>query len=336
MAPGHLTMTENKKKVAAYWASSCGGCDVALLGLHEKIVDLLENAEIVFWPAATDFKYDDLKGYPDDEIDITFFNGGIRTDENEEIANLLRKKSKTLVAYGSCAAQGGIPGLANMSSREELLETVYTKTPTTHNPEGLIPSEVSTRDGVELRLPGLQERVRSLEQAVDVDFFIPGCPPPPNLTQKFLGALLEGELPEKGSVFAGERTVCDECDREWKGKSISEVRRPHEVEIDPDVCLLDQGIICMGPATRSGCGAGCPEVNVPCKGCFGPPAKVDDQGTEMLNSLASILQVGEEGKGLEEERNILSGLRDPIGSFYTYSLPSSIFGGRVDDGGKDE
>ncbi|MFW6049457.1 MAG: oxidoreductase [Candidatus Bipolaricaulota bacterium] len=336
MAPGHLTMSKEKMKFAAYWASSCGGCDVALLGLHESILDLLDHADIVFWPAATDFKYDDLRGYQDDEIDITFFNGGIRTDENEEVAHLLREKSKTLVAYGSCAAQGGIPGLANLSSREQLLETVYTDNPTTDNPDNVIPEEVSSRNERELRLPGLQERVRDLGQVVEVDLVVPGCPPPPDLTGDFLQALLDGGLPEGGSVFAGQKTVCDECNREWKGESISEIHRPHEVDIDPDACLLDQGIICMGPATRSGCGAGCPEVNAPCKGCFGPPAKVDDQGTEMLNSLASILQVGEEGKGMEEEMNILTDLPDPIGSFYAYSLPTSIFGGGVEDGGKDE
>jgi len=304
---------------------------VALLGLHEKIVDLVKYADIVFWPAATDFKYEDLKGYTEDEIDITFFNGGIRTSENEELANLLRKKSKILVAYGSCAAQGGIPGLANLSSRKQLFDTVYVNNATTDNPDKTVPLEVTKKNNRKLTLPELEESVRSLNQVVKVDYLIPGCPPPPELTSDFLELLINDELPEKDAVIAGKKTICDECPREWQGKSIDKINRPHDTEIDPDMCLLDQGIICMGPATRSGCGAACPEKNQPCKGCFGPPENVNDQGTEMLNSLASVLQIGEEGTALEQEWNTLNNLPDPVGSFYTYSLPTSIFGGRVED-----
>ncbi len=56
----------------------------------------------------------------------------------------------------------------------------------------------------------------------------------------------------------------------------------------------------------------------------------------MLNSLASILQIGEEGKALESEKELLSNLPDPIGTFYNFSLPNSIFGGKVEDGGRNE
>lgn len=331
-----MSKKESKKKVAAYWAASCGGCDVALLGLHERILDLLDFADIAFWPAATDFKYEDLKGYERNEIDLTFFNGGIRTSENREIAEIIREKSELLVAYGSCAHQGGIPGLANMSSHEEMFETVYKNNPTTVNPEGVVPQELTEREEGNLNLPGLQKRVKSLSQVVEVDYTVPGCPPPPELTEDFLDLLLAGNLPPKGSVIAGEKTVCDECSREWNKETIDEFHRPQEVEIDPDKCLLDQGIICMGPVTRSGCEASCPQVNLPCKGCFGPPQKVEDQGTEMLNSLASVVQIGEEGGSLEGEKTLLSNLPDTIGTFYNFSLANSIFGGKVSDGGNDE
>ncbi|MFP4202487.1 MAG: oxidoreductase [Candidatus Acetothermia bacterium] len=326
---------ESKKKIAAYWASSCGGCDMALLGLHERILELLDYGDIAFWPAATDFKYEDLRGYEEDELDLTFFNGGIRTEENEEIANLLREKSKLMVAYGSCAHLGGLPGLANMSDNEEVLDTVYRENPTTNNPDRVVPKESSNEKGQGLELPGLQERVEGLSRVVDVDYTIPGCPPPPDLTGEFLDLLTDDYLPEKGSVVAGEKTVCDECDREWNRESIDELRRPNEVDIDTEKCLLDQGVICLGPATRSGCGGSCPAVNQPCRGCFGPPPEVQDQGAEMMNSLASILQIGEEGKGLDRERNLLGGISDPIGTFYPFSLAESIFGGKVEDGGKD-
>jgi len=329
-------MPKNKKKIGAYWAASCGGCDVALLGLHERILDLLDFADIAFWPAATDFKYEDLKGYGKNELDLTFFNGGIRTSENEEIAKLLREKSEILVAYGSCAHQGGIPGLANMSGKNELFDTVYKQTPTSNNPDNTVPLESTKRNGEVLNLPEIEDRVRSLDGVVEVDYTVPGCPPPPELTEDFLDLLTKGELPEKGSVVAGSKTVCDECSREWNRETIDELSRPQEVEIDPEKCLLDQGIICMGPVTRSGCGGSCPEVNMPCKGCFGPPPKVEDQGTEMLNSLASVLQLGEEGQALEQEREMLSSLPDPIGTFYTFSLSNSIFGGKVSEGGEND
>lgn len=327
---------ENKKKVAAYWASSCGGCDVALLGLHERILDLLDFAEIAFWPAATDFKYEKLRGYKRDELDLTFFNGGIRTEENKEIANLLREKSKLMVAYGSCAHLGGIPGLANMSDKEDIFDTVYRENPTTENPNRTVPEKSTSGKSGRLELPGLQEKVRSLDRVVEVDYTIPGCPPPPDLTEEFLDLLIEDYLPEKGTVVAGEKTVCDECDREWNQESIDELRRPNKVDIDSEKCLLDQGVICLGPATRSGCGGSCPSVNQPCRGCFGPPPEVQDQGAEMMNSLASILQIGEEGQSLDLERDLLESLPDPVGTFYPFSLPESIFGGKLEDGGTNE
>ncbi len=331
-------MSENvsKKKIGAYWAASCGGCDVALLGLHERILDLLDYAEVAFWPAATDFKYGDLKKYKRNEIDLTFFNGGIRTSENEEVAGLLREKSELLVAYGSCAHQGGIPGLANMSDREGIFDAVYRHNPTTVNPEGSVPLELSEASGRELELPGFRERVSNLDRIVEVDYTVPGCPPPPELTESLLDALLNDELPPRGSVLAGEKTVCDECSREWNKETIDALHRPQEITIDPEECLLDQGIICMGPVTRSGCEASCPEKNLPCKGCFGPPPRVEDQGAEMLNSLASVLELGEEGKALEGEKELLGGLPDPVGTFYSFSLANSIFGGKVSDGGEDE
>ena len=226
--------------------------------------------------------------------------------------------------------------MANMSEKNDLLDTVYKGTSTTDNPDGTVPRGSTEIDGKVLNLPGLKERLESLDRAVEVDYTVPGCPPPPDLTGDFLDLLIRGELPENGSVIAGNKTVCDECSREWNRKTIDKLVRPQEADIDPDKCLLDQGIICMGPATRSGCEGSCPEVNMPCKGCFGPPPKVEDQGTKMLNSLASILQLEEEGQALEQERDLLSNLPDPIGTFYSFSLSNSIFGGKVPGGGEND
>ncbi len=108
---------EKKGKLALYWAASCGGCEIAVLALNEKILDVAAAFDIVFWPVAIDAKVHDVEQMADGEIDVCLFNGGIRTSEQEYMAHLLRKKSKVLVAFGSCAHEGCIPGLANLSNR---------------------------------------------------------------------------------------------------------------------------------------------------------------------------------------------------------------------------
>ena len=104
----------DKLKLALYWAASCGGCEIAVIELGERLLDLIQAANIVFWPAGMDFKYADVEAMPDGYIDVCLFNGAILTSENEHIAELLRAKSKIMVAFGSCAQEGCIPGLANL------------------------------------------------------------------------------------------------------------------------------------------------------------------------------------------------------------------------------
>ena len=99
-----------------YWAASCGGCEIAVLNIHEGILDVDANFEVVFWPVAMDAKYKDVEAMADGAITLCLFNGSIRNSENEEMAHLLRRKSKVLVAFGSCACEGRIPGLANLYS----------------------------------------------------------------------------------------------------------------------------------------------------------------------------------------------------------------------------
>ena len=85
-------MSKNKLKIAFYWAASCGGCEIAVLDLNEKILDVVQLADIVFWPVAIDIKYKDVEAMPDKSIDITFFNGSIRNSEQEHMAKVLRAK----------------------------------------------------------------------------------------------------------------------------------------------------------------------------------------------------------------------------------------------------
>jgi F420-non-reducing hydrogenase small subunit len=100
--------TNGKLKIGMYWAASCGGCDISLLEIGPHLLELIAAADVVFWPCAADFKYKDVAAYPDGYIDVCFFNGGVRNSEQEQVARLLRAKSKTLAAYGACACDGGI------------------------------------------------------------------------------------------------------------------------------------------------------------------------------------------------------------------------------------
>lgn len=308
-----------KAKIAFYWAASCGGCEIAVLDINEKILDIVAKADIVFWPVAIDIKYKDVDAMPDKSIDACFFNGAIRTEENERIAKLLRAKSKILVAFGSCACDGCVNGLANLWDKETTFQRLYMETPSTKNPESITPmTSVQVKEG-ELELPEFYDTVKTLAQTVDVDYFISGCPPPiPSIIQAF-ETILSGKLPPKGSSFLPNKSICDECPREKKERKLSQIKRIYEIDDDLKTCFWDQGVICMGPATRAGCGAQCPKVNIPCTGCDGPAPRVTDQGAAIISALSSIAT----------DPSVIDQIVDPIGTFYKYSLANSILRRKV-------
>ena len=319
-----------KPKIALYWCASCGGCEEATVDLAEKLLELAEMVEIVFWPVAMDFKISDLEKLPDNSITASIINGGIRVSEHERVVKLLRKKSKFVLAYGACACWGGIPGLANLSSREEIMERIYLDNPTTVNPEKILPEEKVEADGVELELPEFLPYLKPLDKVVEVDYYIPGCPPTPEVTWNALTSLLSGKLPPKHSVIgASNKSLCNECplnDTKPEKIKIEEFKRPQEIIVDPEKCLLLQGLPCLGPVTRGGCGALCIKAGMPCTGCFGPLDRVRDFGGKALSFLASILAADTE----EEAERKLSKLVDPVGLVYKYYLPASMLGKRAE------
>ncbi len=320
-------MTE-KPKIALYWCSSCGGCEESVVDLAEDILQVSEMADIVFWPVAMDFKYKDLEALNDGEIAATLINGAIRMDEQEEMARLLRRKSEVLMAHGSCAHLGGIPGLANFFERQDVLDRSYKEVPSVKNPEGTLPEVQSVADGRELKLSGFHDRVRALNQVVDVDYYIPGCPPTPELIKDAIIMALEGRLPPKGSVLAERKALCDTCPRRDSRPErlrIKEFKRLHQTEWDPEKCFLNQALICLGPATRGGCMARCIHANMPCRGCFGPTDDVRDQGAKSLSFLASMIDSTDE----KELERIADSIPDPAGLFYRYSLASSLLKGKI-------
>jgi F420-non-reducing hydrogenase small subunit len=312
-----------KPLVAFYWCASCGGCEESVVDLAEDLLKVVEAVEFRLFPVAMDFKYSDVEALPDKALAVSFINGAIRTEEQEHIAKLLRQKSQIVVAYGACAHLGGIPGLANVANKKEIFETAYKTTPSTVNPKGIFPQTVTDTPYGKLKLPEIYDSVQTLNQTIDVDYYLPGCAPPPDLVMKAITAILEGNLPAKGSVLASEKALCETCERN-KSKpdklAIKDIKRISEVIADPEKCFLAEGIICVGPATRGGCGERCINANMPCRGCFGPTKEVKDMGARFLSGLASIIDVDDEA----EMEKVAQSVIDPIGLFYMYTLPSSI------------
>ncbi|MGW8250887.1 MAG: NADH-quinone oxidoreductase subunit B family protein, partial [Anaerolineales bacterium] len=310
--------TNGKPKFAMYWAASCGGCEIAVLNIGEKILDVDANFEVAFWPVAMDAKYKDVAAMPDKSILLTLFNGGIRNDENEEIARLLRQKSQILVAFGSCACEGCIPGLANLSKPEDIFNTAY-GTVSTENPDNLRPQiEYEMPEGM-IHIPEFYPILKTLDQVVPVDYYMPGCPPESHQIAAVIDLVLkvlkgEASLPPAGATIgAGGSTVCDDCPRERNVKTIKEFVRIQDVKhIDPNLCLLEQGIPCNGPATRNGCGALCPSASAQCIGCYGPAEGVIDYGARLITAFASVIDSNDP----EEIDRILDGIPDPVGQFY--------------------
>lgn len=316
-----------RPKLALYWAASCGGCEVAVLDVEEKLLDVASHFDLVFWPVALDFKYRDVEAMPDGGIDLCLFNGAIRTGENEAVARLLRAKSKVLVAFGSCASEGCIPGLANLTTREDILDWVFRDSPSTDNAANVRPApRVEVPEGT-IEIPEFHATVRTLAQVVPVDYFVPGCPPQPPQILAVLTAIMEGRpLPPPGSVVgAADKTCCDECGRVRREKRVKRIHRPSEIEANSEECLLDQGLICLGPATRGGCGGLCVKANMPCRGCYGPAPNVADQGAKMVSALSSVI----DAQDADEIEFILDQIVDPVGTFYRFSVPHSMLRGKV-------
>lgn len=312
-----------KPKVAFYWCASCGGCEETVVDLAEKILDVAAAVDIVFWPVAMDFKRQDVEAMADGSIVATFLNGAVRTTEQEEMVHLLRRKSQLLIAFGACSQLGGIPGLANLSGRDEVLATVYRDSPSVVNPEGTLPAREWRGNGWKLHLPGLYDTVRTLDQVTEVDYYVPGCAPTPELLLKAVQALLSGALPPKGSVLAPDVALCDECPRKASKPddlALKAFKRPSEVLLDEEQCLLAQGVLCMGPATRAGCEAACVKGNMPCTGCFGPTSRVRDQGAKALSGFASLVGSNDAA----EIEGITGAIADPVGTLYRYGLAASL------------
>jgi F420-non-reducing hydrogenase small subunit len=303
-----------KPKVAFYWCASCGGCEEAVLDLAEDLLAITDAVEIVFWPVALDFKERDVAAMADGAIDISFINGAVRTTHQLEMARLMRRKSRIVVAFGACAQMGGIPGLSNLTTAQATLQEAYGDS---------APRQIWQDNGFTLTLPKLFDSVFPLERTIPVDYTVPGCPPSPAVVAEAFHILLGAALPEPGAVLAPDRAMCDECPRRDSHPQDLQVQRflrVQEVVVDPAICIMAQGVPCLGPATRAGCGARCIKGNMPCTGCFGPTRSMREYGGKALCSIAYIT-AADDAPSIDRA---LDGIVDPVGTFYRYSLPASF------------
>ena len=295
--------------VAEEWLNICGGCEVSILDIGEKLLDLLPSLDFVHMPVLMDHKYFGQTGEGSEleipEADVGLISGGIRNEKERHVAEEMRKKCKTLIALGSCACYGGIPAMANMYNVEDLYDKVYRDSKTTES------AATPTKD-----IPPLTDRVYAVDEVVKVDLQIPGCPMNPVHIVEALTALLEGkpfELPE--------RSVCDDCPTKREEKTNVGLKRPLQDseftpgEYDTLRCFNEQGILCLGPVTKSGCGKHFPNGNgeqvvprcvkgyMPCRGCFGPIRKGANPQVEMMGALSSI---GLDAKLVDDRRALLN------------------------------
>jgi F420-non-reducing hydrogenase small subunit len=181
-----------------------------------------------------------ISAYDVPEVDVLLVSGGVRTDE--DLYNLRRavRCAHQVVAVGTCAISGGV---ANLGDRDEVRALFLAQAERRH-------------------LPHLLPKVRPVDSVVTVDRYLPGCPPTPEL---FMAVLFQP--PD----FKASKTVCQECGR----KKLKDMRPAHllgfqQGEVLPDICLINQGYLCVGSSTRGGCRAPCTRAGHPCVGCRGP------------------------------------------------------------------
>jgi F420-non-reducing hydrogenase small subunit len=284
------------------WLSVCGGCHVGIVDLHERLPDVLGAAEIRRCPVLTD-----VKSYP--EADVGIIEGAVRNGHDRRAAEAMRKACRKIVALGTCAVYGGIPGAALAHSREEILDRVYVRNRTT---------KTNTVPGDEVS--PLEKMVTPLDEVIPVDLYLPGCPPHAAFLLDGLLALIQGRPPK-----AGGESVCGRCRRTMSRTGADRILRLHEGVPDPDTCLLCQGYLCLGSVTLDRCLSPCPNNGVVCTGCAGPTMQIlaepnRDIRTEIGDRMARMTKIGRDDAVAEIERNAKT--------HYAYAMATRMIGGK--------
>ena len=290
----------SKVRVSFEWLSGCSGCEVGTVDLHEKLLQVLDEIEIVRLPILVD-----EKDYPAATLGVV--TGALRTEHDVECVRAMRESCDAVLAFGICAVYGGPQGAGDASTLDEICDTVYCNNPTTKT--HFVPGE---------NLPAmLQGGVRPIDSEIEVDYYLPGCPPNPYYIAQTLKAIVSGQMPE-----FGEHNVCFRCNRKMSKSDVSEVKRLHQVQDDAEECWLSQGVLCMGSATLDRCLAPCPQRGVPCTGCAGPSEFIvlepnRDIRTEVAKRMSALTSM--------KEATIMSEIEAHAKTYYAYAMASPVF-----------
>jgi F420-non-reducing hydrogenase small subunit len=275
-------------KVAFMQLSSCGGCYQSLFNAHLDLLPILPQLDIVYWPAFVDFKLDSLKVREDGEIYIGLLEGVARTKRDIENAKLMRQKCSIIVAIGACPCYGSVAGLANLYDKDDLISRKFIET-----------ESITDKNPAEPRknVPGFEEFIVNLKDIIDVDMFIPGCPPTTdNIIASILYLLtLVGEVP---TALDKENCVCNTCN------------------LKNDGCLLNQNILCYGSITAAGCDLMCPNDGDICYGCFRSTNNPGEKVKQLMNILSNFVNIkSEQAESLQHFLDLFLGASN-ITNFY--------------------
>lgn len=275
-------------KVSTVCLSSCCGCHMALVNLGEKLLDPLVANELTFSPVLMDAK-------KITDCDVALVEGGVRTEENVEVLKELRERSTILIGLGTCASFGGIPGLGSAHATLDLLMEAYTAKYSPEQTTRLVPRE------------------EPIDAYAEVEYYIPGCPPPLPILGSVLTHLFEGKEPPRVDL-----PVCAECQRIARREVQSEIKRTLNTVPEKEECLLSQGYICLGSVSRGGCEAPCTHAGVPCLGCRGPIDRVFTEPTHGI--LYDLVRRTSHFTGMPE-KEVEARLDDILHTFYAFTLP---------------
>jgi len=288
------------------WLNACSGCEISILNIGDPLVDLLPQLNFVHITPLIDHKLHGQLGEKTDmdvpESVVGIVTGGVRTEEQKHELQEIRKKTKFLIALGTCACHGGVPAQANMWKNEDVLEKVFRQCASTE------PSP----DPQDPNVPKLTPTCAAVDEVVKVDISVPGCPPHPDWIVEAITALLQG----KTSWSLPERSVCDTCPviREKKSGGGPVKRWLENMPFNPEEglekmrCINEVGYLCQGPVTLAGCAGKtgvprCIQGRTPCRGCFGPIRKGAQPMVEMMGALSSV---GLDAKAMLDRRAMLN------------------------------
>ncbi|HWR59729.1 MAG TPA: hypothetical protein VN328_12655, partial [Thermodesulfovibrionales bacterium] len=288
----------DKARVSIEWLSGCSGCELGIVDLHEQLLKVLSEIELVRIPILMD-----TKEYVD--ADVGLITGSIRTDHDVKAAHAMRKACKAIIAFGTCPVYGGPHSSAYAHTREELLDGAFFHNPTT------------TTHTAPDQVPQLLEANRPLDSVIDVDLYIPGCPPHAAYIFEGLLALLRGREPK-----IGRHNVCFNCKRKMVKTEASSIRRAYEGVFDPEVCFLSQGCICLGSVTLDRCMAPCMQSGVPCFSCGGPSEAIilepqKDVRSEVAKRMTHLTKIPYD--------SIVKEIEKQAKTHFAYAMASPVF-----------